>query len=114
MQFDGGYDLRPLTWKVFVFFSIIISVFCFCLFLFFKKTFLTSLSLFFNLEGTLMWVSSLSPHGTLPPPKGWKEKITWFFQMTKGFTVAINPKMLYCGILFVMLSAILQALFLQN
>ena len=90
MQTPGGYDERPLVWRIFM----IASFAC----------------LLLNLEGTLMWAFSLSPHGGLPPQGKIKERVSWFFELVKGQTVTVNPKMFYAGIFALLLSAVIQAL----
>jgi|GEM_PF-6420831 len=110
MQLEGGYNWRPLTWRIFKISTLLCFVIVFLIAVF-KKSLLQFFCLFLNLEGTLMWVFSLSPEGGLPPPEKWKDKISWFFQLARGYPVTINPKMLYVGVSFVLLSAILQALF---
>ncbi len=110
MQFEGGYDWRPLTWAILKIFTVIFMIIFLCIWLVVKKSLLQSFCLFLNMEGTLLWVSSLSPEGGVPPPTNWRKRITWFFEFARGRAVAINPKMLYCGILFIIMSAILQTL----
>lgn len=110
MQFEGGYNWRPLTWMILLIFTVIFVIVFFVVWFVFKKSFLQSSCLFLNIEGTLLWVSSLSPEGGLPPPTNWKKRISWFFEFARGRSVAVNPKMLYCGIFFIIVSAIFQTL----
>ena len=110
MQMDGGYNERPLIWDIFIISSIICGIVVLYV-LRVKRSWFGPFCLFLNLEGTLMWAFSLSPHGGPPPQGSWKDQISWFFQLAKGYTVTVNPKMFYAGILSVLVSAVLQALF---
>ena len=108
MQFEGGYDERPLNHRLLCIFSIISWVIALVVFMI-KKSPASAICLLLNLQGTLLWVFSLSGNGLLPPKGNWCERIAWFFQPTKGRTVTINPRKLFFGIFLLLLSAVLQA-----
>jgi hypothetical protein len=66
------------------------------------------LSLLFNLEGTALIASSLSPVGLVPPPKGLKDKMVWFIKHTKGVPLSYNLIMLYGGLLSIFIGSIIS------
>jgi hypothetical protein len=53
----------------------------------------------FSVEGTVLWASSFTPKGLMPPPKGFRPRLSWFFNQQGGVTFAINQPMFYAGIL---------------
>ncbi|HTL71312.1 MAG TPA: hypothetical protein VL404_08490 [Candidatus Eisenbacteria bacterium] len=110
--FDGGYDWRPLTWIVFKIATVCCALITAVVLFAFGAGFLRSFCLFLSLEGTLMWAFSLSPYGGEPPRGNLPRRILWFFQVARGYTLAVNPRWLYAGIFCIFLSEILKTLFL--
>ena len=109
MQSYGGYNWRPLTWTTLLIFTAVVGIIFLVAWV--KTNFMRAFCLGLNLEGTLLWVCSLSPEGGVPPQGNWKERISWFFKLAKGYPVTINPKWLCCGIIFIFISAIVQSFF---
>lgn len=107
MQFSGGYKYPSGA------ICIILSVIALCItvFLYFCKNLSIGswLSLFFNLEGTILLASSLTPVGLTPPPTGLVKKIKWFFNQEHGIPLGYNQPMLYAGLLLLSLAAIISA-----
>lgn len=68
------------------------------------------LSLVLTLEGTVLWASSLTPKGLIPPPNGFVPKIRWFFNEQGGTPLSLNQPMFIFGILFVLIGTIFGTL----
>lgn len=58
-------------------------------------------------EGTILWASSFTPKGLLPPQGGLRARLVWFFKQQAGVTFAINQPMFYAGILSVIIGTII-------
>lgn len=58
-------------------------------------------------EGTVLWASSFTPKGLLPPPSSVRGRVDWFFKQQSGVTFALNQPMFYFGILLVITGTIL-------
>ena len=67
-------------------------------------------TLFLMLEGTILWASSFTPRGLVPPPAGLRGKVAWFFRQQAGTALAFNQPMFYLGILCVLCGCIVGAL----
>ena len=65
-----------------------------------------AIAVLFNVEGTVLWASSFTPKGLLPPPRGFRALLRWFFNQQGGVTFALNQPMFYAGILLVVVGTI--------
>lgn len=107
MQLSGGYKYPGgIICIILSVIAILVTVFLYC----YKDLSAGGgLSLFFNLEGTVLLASSLTPVGLTPPPKGLVQKIKWFFKQERGIPLGYNQPMLYAGLLSLALAAIISA-----
>lgn len=106
MQFNGGY--RYPSNKIIIVLSIIVLIIAFYFYSYKCFSLLKMLSLLFNLEGTVLIASSLSPVGLAPPPKGIKDKMVWFIKNTKGVPLSYNLIMLYGGLLSIFIGSMIS------
>lgn len=72
--------------------------------------FLRGLAVLLNVEGTILWASSLTPKGLVPPSSGRVGWLRWFLTQQGGVPLAMNQPMFYLGILFVMAGTIISSL----
>lgn len=105
MQFSGGY--RYLGSKI-CFYLSLISITVGSIGWYLKSLSLgRGLSLLFALEGTVLWASSLTPTGLVPPPPGILKKLGWFFTEQVGVPLSLNQPMFYVGIILVLVATVL-------
>jgi len=108
MQFKGGYRYPSnliLTVLTVLIFSIT-GFFCY----YRSFNILKIITLFLNLEGTVLIASSLTPIGLAPPPQKFTEKIRWFFKQQGGIPLAYNQVMLYGGLLCLFIATVTSQL----
>jgi len=108
MQFSGGYKYP--SGKICRLLSFL--TFCITIFVFYHKNIAPSeaVSLFLNLEGTVLLASSFTPVGLSSPPQGFIQKIKWFFQQQYGTPLEYNQPMFYAGLTFLFLATLVSAI----
>jgi len=106
MQTSGGYKY-PTIWKILSLLAICITI---LVYWFKNLSAIGGLSLFLNLEGTVLLASSLTPDGLLPPPNKFIEKIKWFFSQQNATPFKFYPPMLFAGLFLMFLAAITSAM----
>lgn len=57
-------------------------------------------------EGTVLWASSLTPIGLLPPPSGLRPRLGWFFGQQGGVAFTLNQPMFYSGVVLAIIGTI--------
>jgi len=107
LQFEGGYKY-PSGWIAIV--LSLISLFIAIIFLgHCKYSIRKIISLFLNLEGTVLLASSFAPTGFIPPPAGIISKFKWFFEQgAKGVPLKYNQILFYGGLLCLFIASIIS------
>lgn len=67
------------------------------------------LTLFLNLEGTVLLASAFSPVGLTPPQGGPLSMVKWFLAQQGGVPMSYNQPMFYGGLLCLFVAQILSA-----
>lgn len=88
MQVDGGY--RYPTAKISTALLLLGGLTVTALWVWAGLRLLAALGLLFSVEGTVLWASSFTPTGLMPPPRGFRRLIRWFFVQQRGIAFAIN------------------------
>ncbi len=107
MQFQGGYKPRALIFVLFISLAIAITIL-----IWFWKSLKVSqvVTLFLNLEGTVLLASSFSPTSQVPPPKKILGKIRWFFREQNAVAVSYNRPLFYGGLVFLFVAFAMSAI----
>ena len=108
MQFEGGYRYPGNAICVSASIASLVAAGVVCQ----LKPLSTSqaVTLALMMEGTLLWASSFTPKGLVPPPAGVAAKIQWFFRQQGGTSLSFNQPMFYLGILCILSACIMGAL----
>ena len=59
-----------------------------------------------SVEGTVLWASSLTPKGLLPPSGGLGSRLTWFWRQQSGVAFGLNQPMFFSGIVLTIIGSI--------
>ncbi len=108
MQFEGGYRYPGTTLCVILtlvaFLATVGAVF-------YKGVApFKALTLFLNLQGTVLLASAFTPTGLTPPQGGLWSRIRWFFRQEGGVPLKFSQPLFYGGLLALFLGALLGAL----
>ncbi len=71
---------------------------------------LRALTLFLNLEGTVLLASAFTPTGLAPPQGSLGGRLRWFFGQPGGVPVKFSQPLFYGGVLALFLGALLGVL----
>jgi hypothetical protein len=105
MQFEGGYKYPGNT--VCLVLSVLAVGTVLVVWRVVPLSLWKGLSTLFSVEGTVLWASSLTPKGLLPPSGGSGSWFTWFWRQQGGVTFGLNQPMFYAGILLAIIGSII-------
>ncbi|MGB7217182.1 MAG: hypothetical protein WBD07_00100 [Vicinamibacterales bacterium] len=104
MQSDGGYKYPGNT--VCAVLSVVAIAVVLIVWTVVQMNFAKGLSTLMSVEGTVLWASSLTPKGLLPPPSGFRARCAWFCRQQAGVMFSLNQPMFFAGILLAIIGAI--------
>ena len=106
MQFQGGYKY-PHSF-ICILLTLLAGIITLVLLYYKNPSLCQVLTLFLNLEGTVLLASAFTPVGLTPPERGVIKKISWFLKQQGGVPVLYNQLMFYGGLFCLFMANIIS------
>lgn len=96
MQSEGGYKYPSSL--ICTLLTLLAGIITLVLWYYKNPSLCKVLTLFLNLEGTVLLASAFTPVGLTPPERSVIKKVCWFLKQQGGVAVSYNQLMFYLGL----------------